>query len=153
MDELEQIKQALRPTLSEAGYELYETSLSKDRNGLTLHICVDRPEPISIDDIVKVSEIINPLLDRIDPIKEPYTLDVSSLGLEKPLKVEDLEKYVGKYVNLHLTNPYKGLNFLEGDLIEANESEIKIAIREKTRRNVVAIKRADIDRARLAIKF
>ena len=127
---LDKVKELLEPTLQKEGYELSDVSLSKGKDGLTLHLVVDRDSPISLDDIVKVSDIINPLLDKEDPINEAYMLDVSSAGSEKPLRLEKLAKYVGEFVNVHLVNPYEGYNFLEGDLKEVTEEEIKLEIRE-----------------------
>lgn len=153
MKETDAVKDMLEPILAKEGYSLASISLSKEEGELTLHVFVDRDEPISLDDIVKVSNIINPILDENDPIKQSYTLDVSSLGAEKPIKLETLEKYVGSYINLHLSHPYKGENILEGDLLETKEEEITLGIRDKSKIKKVILKRADIDKARLAIKF
>lgn len=153
MKETDAVKDMLEPILAKEGYSLASISLSKEEGELTLHVFVDRDEPISLDDIVKVSNIINPILDENDPIKQSYTLDVSSLGAEKPIKLEALEKYVGSYINLHLSHPYKGENTLEGDLLETKEEEITLGIRDKSKIKKVILKRADIDKARLAIKF
>lgn len=153
MDEISKVKEILTPPLLAAGYELYEATLVREKEGLTLHIVVDRDAPISLDDIVKVSGLINPLLDEADPIAEPYTLDVSSLGSEKPIRLERLDHYLHQYVRLHLSRPFHGLNVLEGNLEKVTPSSITLSFREKTRVVQVEIQRADIDRARLAIKF
>ena len=87
---LDKVKELLEPTLEKEGYELADVSLSRNKEGLTLHLVVDRDAPISLDDIVKVSDIINPLLDKEDPINEAYMLDVSRAGSEKPLRLEKL---------------------------------------------------------------
>ena len=83
----------------------------------------------------------------------PYTLDVSSLGAEKPIDLEKLDKYQGKYVNLHLSHPYKGENIIEGDLKEVTSDYVVLTYRIKTRIVEAKIERKDIDKARLAIKF
>lgn len=150
---LDKVKELLEPTLEKEGYELADVSLSRNKEGLTLHLVVDRDAPISLDDIVRLSDIINPLLDKEDPIKEAYMLDVSSAGSEKPLRLEKLAKYVGEFVNVHLINPYEGMNFLEGDLKEVTEEEIKLEIRIKGRKKTLSLARQNIDKARLAIKF
>jgi ribosome maturation factor RimP len=153
MKETEAVKSLLTPVLEKEGFELAEVTLTRDKDGLTLHIFVDRDEPISLDDIVRVSDIINPILDQEDPVDGPYVLDVSSLGLEKPLKLEKLPHYVGKYVNLHLSHPFEGENTLEGDLLEVNEEEVALGIKIKARKKTIRLKRDAIDKARLAIKF
>ena len=153
MGSLDNVKKLLEPTLAKEGFEIFDIALSRTKEGLVLRLVVDKDEPISLDDIVKVSDIINPLLDKEDPIKEAYMLDVSSAGSEKPLRLERLEKYIGEFVNLHLINPHGGANFLEGDLVEASETEIRLQIKNKGRSQLVTLERSNIDKARLAIKF
>lgn len=147
------IKPEISKRLEELNYSLYSIKSFNDKGGTILEIVVDRDESIDLDDIVKVSNELSTLLDEIIKDDNPYTLDVSSLGAEKPIALEKLDKYVGKYVNLHLSNPYKGENILEGDLSSCNDSEVEITYKIKTRSVKVVIKRKDIDRARLAIKF
>lgn len=153
MDEIRKVKDALTEPLLKVGYTLYSVKLQKGKNGLTLEIVVDRDDPISLDDIVKVSDLINPILDEKDPIEGPYTLDVSSLGSEKPIALEKLEKYVDRYIHLHLSHPYSGLNDLEGKLLAVLPDTIELEIREKSRKKAITIARATIDNARLAIEF
>lgn len=152
MDELDKIRALLEKPLEKAGYELAEVKLSRDKDGLTLHVSVDRLAPISLDDIVKVSDLVNPILDKEDPIKGAYTLDVSSLGAEKPLKLDRLSAYEGRYVSLHLSHPYKGENVLEGTLVKAGE-DITIRIRDKTKTKELTFPAKDVDKARLAIEL
>ncbi len=147
------IKTLLDKPIEELGYEIAKVNLKSSKLGLTLEISIDRDEPISLDDIVIVSEKINEILDKEDPIQTPYTLDVSSLGAEKPIKIERLSHYLGKYVNIHITHPVEGKNIIEGDLIDSNDEKTIISYREKTRVKKVEIPTKDIDKARLAIKF
>ena len=94
-----------------------------------------------------------PILDENDPIKDNYFLDVTSLGAEKPIKLEHLDKYINKYVNLHVINPIKGENYLEGNIDSVNDDILILSYKIKTRLVRVEIPRKDIDKARLAIKF
>lgn len=153
MDEIRKVKDALTEPLNKAGYTLYSVKLQKTKNGLTLEIVVDRDDPISLDDIVKVSDLVNPILDEKDPIDGPYTLDVSSLGSEKPIALDRLEKYLHRYVHLHLSHPFKGLNDLEGTLLEVLSDSITLEVKEKSRKKAINIARSTIDNARLAIEF
>lgn len=153
MNEGKLVQEILTGPLSEAGYEIVESILVREKGGLTLRIVVDRVDPISLDDIIKVSDLINPILDEKDPIKEAYTLDISSLGAEKPIKLDKLQDYVGHYVNLHLSNPYKGLNTLEGDILSVGDETLTLEIRDKARKKSVELRLKEIDKARLAIKF
>ncbi len=153
MEEISNVRSLLEEPLKKEGYELVEVKISRDKSGVLLQIVVDRDLPISLEDIVKVSDLINPLLDQNDPIKSAYTLDVSSLGAEKPIKLENLDKYVSRYVNLHLSHPYEGKNILEGSLSEVNDDTLTLLVKEKTKKRSIVIERKYVDKARLAIEF
>ena len=148
-----QIKQLIEPTINKLGYSLESISLIREKGDLFLQIVVDRFDPISLDDIVAISNEISPILDENDPIKDNYFLDVTSLGAEKPIKLEHLDKYINKYVNLHVINPIKGENYLEGNIDSVNDDTLILSYKIKTRLVRVEIPRKDIDKARLAIKF
>ena len=148
-----QIKQLIEPTINKLGYSLESISLKREKGDLFLQIVVDRFDPISLDDIVAISNEISPILDENDPIKDNYFLDVTSLGAEKPIKLEHLDKYINKYVNLHVINPIKGENYLEGNIDSVNDDIVILSYKIKTRLIRVEIPRKDIDKARLAIKF
>lgn len=149
----DQIKELISKQVSELGYDYLDVSFKKENGTLILRITVDKDDAISLEDIVKVNEVISPIIDEADLIKDKYMLDVTSLGAEKPIKLDKLEKYVDKYINIHLLNPYKGENYLEGTLLEVSEKEIVIELKDKARKFKVSINRDNIDKARLAIKF
>ena len=149
----DQIKELISKKVSELGYDYLDVSFKKENGTLILRITVDKDDAISLEDIVKVNEVISPIIDEADLIKDKYMLDVTSLGAEKPIKLDKLEKNVDKYINIHLLNPYKGENYLEGTLLEVSEKEIVIELKDKARKFKVSINRDNIDKARLAIKF
>ena len=151
MEEINRVQEGLKEKLNEIGYELYSFKfLAKTR---MLEVIVDRDEEINLDDITCVSEVISTYLDEHDFTDNPYTLDVSSLGVEKPISVEKLDKYVGKYINIHLSHPYQGENILEGNLDYCDANKIILSYKNKTKLIKCEINRANIDKARLAIKF
>ncbi len=139
--------------IKKLGYNKIEVSFSKEKGTNYLRVFIDKDDVISLDDIVKVNDFISPLLDEKDLIQSEYILDVSSFGAEKKIDLDRLDKYVDKYVNLHLTNPINGENYLEGTLKEVNDKEVTLTYKVKTRVIEVKIMRANIDKARLAIKF
>lgn len=149
----ESVLNLIEKPLLALGYEKVEVKYVKEFGTFYLRVFLDKDDVIDLDDIVKANDLISPILDEADLIENEYVLDVTSFGAEKAIEVSRLEKYVGKYVNLHLSNPYKGLNNLEGDLIAVNEKEVSISIKEKARVKEIILNRNDIDKARLAIKF
>ena len=151
--ELYELTNLIKDKLKEIDYELISLSLKKEKGETILSIIVDRVAPIDMDAIVEVSHFLNDYLDNIDPFDNPYTLDISSLGAEKPLRIEELGLYLNRFIHVHLINPIEGENIYEGDLVEVNEENIKLSFRLKTRVKVVDIKKANISKVRLAIKF
>ena len=151
--ELVKLQELIKSKLSELGYDLISLNLTNNKGEKVVAIVVDRVEPIDMDAIVDLSHQLNDYFDEIDPIEEEYTLDISSLGAEKPLKVEELDKYVNRYVNIHLTNPINGENIYEGTLVEVRENDITLSYRQKTRTKTVDITKTNISKIRLAIKF
>ena len=151
--DLKALEPKLESKINELGYELVSLSLKKEKGDLILSIVVDRVAPIDMNAIVELSNALSSYLDEIDDSKEAYMLDISSLGAEKPLKVESLKDYEGQYVNVHVNNAIDGLNIFEGDLKEVNDESITVEYRIKTRVKKVVILLSNIYKIRLAIKF
>ena len=147
--ELKELKSLINEHVNALGYELVELSYGQD----VLTLVVDKEQEIDMEMIVALTNDLNAYLDELNPFEKPYTLDISSLGAEKPLKVEKLNAYVGKYVHVHLVNPIKGENIYEGDLTSVDDDKIIIAYRQKTRVINLEILKSNIYKIRLAIKF
>ena len=136
------------------GYSEVEVKFVNEFGTNYLRVMVDKDdEVIDLDEIMKVNDIVSPILDEADLIKTNYVLDVTTFGAEKAIDVSKLEKYVGRYVNIHLTNPYKGLNIMEGTLESVDNDKIVISYKEKTRLIKCELVKSTVDKARLAIKF
>ncbi len=153
MEEENKIASLLQQPLKEKGFDLYSVVYHNSSEGMKLEVVVDRVEPIGLEDIVSLSGFISDILDESDPIQGAYTLDVSSLGAEKPIALDKLPLYIGKYVNLHLSHPYKGENILEGTLEKIEEGNLTLSYRAKGKLVQATFPEKDVDKARLAIKF
>ena len=151
--DIKSIESKLKEKINLLGYDFVSLSSKKDKGDLILSIVVDKVEPIDMKSIVSLSEELSKYLDEIDSSSEPYILDISSLGAEKPLKIESLKDYINRYVHVHVINPIKGENIFEGDLVDVKENEITVAVKNKTRVNNIVILLSNIYKIRLAIKF
>ena len=151
--DLKALQPKLESKIRELGYEMISLSSRKEKSDLILSIVVDRVSPIDMNAIVDLSNALSTYLDEIDDSNNAYILDVSSLGAEKPLKVDSLKDYVGRYVNVHVNNAIDGLNIFEGDLKEVNDESIVVSYKIKTRVKEVVILLRNIYKIRLAIKF
>lgn len=149
----ETVKNLIEKPIKALGYDQVEVKYVREFSTQYLRVLVDKDDVIDLEDIVKVNDLISPILDEADLIQNEYVLDVTSFGAEKPIDISKLEKYVSKYVNLHLSNPYKGENIIEGDLISVTDESITLSIRIKSRVKEIVLPRKDVDKARLAIKF
>lgn len=142
----------IEPQLKILGYDLANVSFRKEGANYILRVVIDKDGPVSMDDIVRAGDLISPLLDEADPIKSSYMLDVTSLGAEKPIKLERLERYLNERVNLSLREAVDKKNALEGELFSLTKEEVTIKVDNKKKGNVT-IRRDLIANARLAIKF
>ena len=147
------LEKLIKEKVESLGYELVSLSNRYEQGEKILSIVVDRVEPIDMEAIVEISHSLNEYLDELNPFEDSYTLDVSSLGAEKPLKIEQLDKYLNSYVHVHLVNPVQGENIYEGTLVGLTEEMITLSYRVKTRTKTVDIAKANISKIRLAIKF
>lgn len=87
--------------LDAMGVELVEASIEGPRRRRTLRLTIYRPEGVDLDLCTDVSELVSNLLDELDPIEGSYVLEVSSPGLERPLKKpRDFERAVGETVRI-----------------------------------------------------
>ena len=106
------------PIAQRLGYELVEAEYVKEGPNWFLRIYIDKPGGITIDDCQAMNDEIGPVIDREDPIEGSYFFEVSSPGLDRPLKSErDFEKYKGELVEVNLFAPVNGSKHYEGELI------------------------------------
>ncbi|MCS6913130.1 MAG: ribosome maturation factor RimP [Myxococcales bacterium] len=93
------LEELVRPAVQGQGYELVDLTWKREPGGWVLRLLIDRPAGagrISHHDCVSVSREVSALLDVHDPIPGPYNLEVSSPGVDRPLKrLEDFQRFVG----------------------------------------------------------
>ena len=122
-----EFEKLIEQKVNELGYELISITNHIEKGEKILSIVVDRVEPIDMNAIVEISRVLNDYLDELNPIESSYTLDISSLGAEKPLSKDKLKDYVNRYVHVHLINPISGENIYEGTLVGQDEEKITLA--------------------------
>lgn len=97
--------------------ELVDVEYVKEQTGWVLRVFLDKPDGIDLDDCRRVSLELDQKLDVEDPIPGPYSLEVSSPGLERPLKkASDYERFAGRKVQLRTYSGIHGRKRFEGVL-------------------------------------
>ncbi|MGI6533280.1 MAG: ribosome maturation factor RimP [Peptococcia bacterium] len=105
------------PIVTENGMELVDVEFTKEGGNWYLRIYIDKDEGVDLDDCQKISTLLSDLLDQEDPIEQAYFLEVSSPGLDRPLKREkDFRKYEGHLVNVKTYSLVEGRKKWQGRL-------------------------------------
>ncbi|QNU65740.1 ribosome maturation factor RimP [Ruminiclostridium herbifermentans] len=141
------ITELAKPIVEDLNYELVDVEFVKEGANWYLRIYIDKAGGIGIDDCQAVSERISDILDEKDPIEQSYYLEVSSPGLERPLKTErDFIKYKGELVEIKVFQPIDGKKIFEGELVGLIDGKIVINQEGKTlefeKNKVAIVKRA-----------
>lgn len=132
----DEVEKLITPIVKDLGYFIVDIEYSKKFDGMNLEITIDREGGVDINDCEKVHRAIDEPLDELNPTGDmPYTLSVSSPGLDRPVKNQyDFERNKGKDVEVKLYKKLDGKKTFVGKLTDFNESEVKIDIlgQEKT---------------------
>jgi len=120
------------PLTENLGYELVDVEYVKEGPNYFLRIYIDKPEGVSLDDCQIINNIVEPVLDKEDPISAAYFLEICSPGLDRPLKTDrDFEKYNGEEVELNLFAAVDGVKHFEGVLLGKKDGIITIEVENK----------------------
>jgi len=135
------------------GYELTDVEVKRDRSGYLIRIFADKDGGIGLDELQVVSEEVSAILDAEDPIPASYTLEVSSPGLDRPLRTEkDYRKAVGKLVKLSSYDVVEGRRHWTGRLTAFDEGVVSVTL-EKEGGSVARIPFDKIAHGRLEVEF
>ncbi|WP_010252244.1 ribosome maturation factor RimP [Acetivibrio cellulolyticus] len=138
------------PVVANHYFELVDVEFIKEGTNWYLRIYIDKPGGITIDDCQIISEEISDILDKKDPIEQSYFLEVSSPGLDRPLKKEsDFERFKGELVEVKVFKPIDGRKIFEGNLLGLIDNKIIIKINDTN----MEFERDQVALVRRVIKF
>ena len=130
-----------------------DVEVKKDKNGYLVRIYVDKENGIGLDELQSVSEEVSAILDAEDPIPSAFTLEVSSPGLDRPLKTEaDYKRFVGKLVKLSSYEPVDGRRHWLGRLTSFEEGVVTVTL-EKEGGQQASIPLSKLSHGRLEVEF
>ncbi len=146
----EQIRQLAEPLLTSEGMELILAECLKMRTHWLVRIYIDREGGVTVDDCAQISNQLGDLLDVHDTPPGPYTLEVSSPGLDRPLdRDKDFLKYRGSRVHLRLTEKIEGRRDFRGELVEYEDSDDGKLLVVKVEGKIFRIPRKTVVKANL----
>ena len=160
---LEQIRAIAERVARSRGLEIFDVQFRRESIGWVLRVAIDRPLPaggpdgarpdvgISVADCQHVSDDISAILDVEDAIDHAYTLEVTSPGLDRPLRhLDDFRRFTGSLAKVVVSEPVDGQSHFEGRL-EGVDGDVVLIRLGRTR--LVRVPVSLVSRARLEVEF
>jgi ribosome maturation factor RimP len=146
---IEEIRAFLENIASPMGIEIVDVTFDEKQAALTVFI--ETETGVDLDTCEKFHNAILEPIDELDPTFDaPYTLNVSSPGLDRPFKTQrDFERNLNKEVEVKLFAPIKGKKFLEGVLLDFDDNSVTLQLAKEQ----LKIARNKIAKINKAIKF
>ncbi|MHB1130402.1 MAG: ribosome maturation factor RimP [Ilumatobacteraceae bacterium] len=150
---IERVHLLVAPIVADLGLELYDLEFT----GGVLKIVVDTQVPsgqgVSLDTIALITRLVSREFDHSDPMPGRYTLEVTSPGLERTLRLpRHFQREVGKIVALRLHQTLNGERRIQGHIVAADEVAVTIRTDEATNTDIVVPYQL-IDRARTVFQW
>jgi len=147
---IRQISELVEPILDEMDVELVDIEYLSNHGRWIVRVYVDKEGGITVDDCAGVSREIDAIIEIKDIIPHAYVLEVSSPGLNRPLKKEkDFQRAVGKKIKAKTSVPLKGRRHFTGYLKDFQNDILYLELEDK----VVALSRRDVEKANLVYEF
>jgi ribosome maturation factor RimP len=135
------------------GFELVDVELKRRPGGELVRLFVDKPGGIGLDDLQSVSEEVSAILDAEDPLDTSFTLEVSSPGLDRPLKSEDdYRRFSGRLAKLSSYEPIDGRRHWTGRIMAVDGGLVSVKL-EREGSAVVQIPFEKIAHGRLEVEL
>lgn len=150
----ERVRAIAAPIVRALELELVEVECSGHGARTRIRVFIDKPDGVGLNDCEQVHVSLSHALDVEDPIPHAYMLEVSSPGLDRPLKQrEDIRRSLGKLVSIKLRRPYNGQWRVAGRLVDANERGVTVAFARSDPEQTLDVEWEAIAEARLEVEF
>lgn len=144
------IRELIEPAIDSMGVELDDMELGRMKGKILLRVYIEKQGGVSIDDCEKVSREIATVLDVEDPIPGAYVLEVSSPGLDRPLrKPRDFIRFSGKKIRVVTNEPVDKQTFFVGKIENATDEDVMLVLQKDKK---ITISYNNISKARLEVE-
>ena len=155
---LQRVRELAERVASSYGLEIFDVELKRERGQQVLRVVVDRPGPaakpeesVSIDDCARVAEDLGTLLDVEDVIPTDYTFEVSSPGLDRPLRTaDDYRRFAGRWAKIVTSEPVQRQTAFAGRVKGIEGEDVLF---ESEGKKLMKLPLRLITRARLEVEF
>src|ERR687888_530332 len=121
---VEQVRGLAARVAGSYSLEIFDVQYRREASGMVLRVQIDRPGPaataeesVSVDDCARVSRDLSAILDVEDVVPSAYTLEVSSPGLDRPLRdARDYARFAGRRAKIVMREKIDGQSFFKGQL-------------------------------------
>ena len=149
---MERVRSVAQRVTNDRGFELVDVELKRAAGNSLLRLYVDKPGGIGLDDLQSVSEEVSAILDAEDPIEGHYTLEVSSPGLDRPLRTEaDYRRFAGKLAKLSSYEPFEGRRHWTGRIVGCEGGVVTLELEKGEGEARVPL--AKVSHGRLEVEF
>lgn len=148
------MQEVISPILWTLGLELIDVVCSGQGTRSVVRVLIDKPGGVTIADCEQAHKTLGPALDVVDPFPHAYTLEVSSPGLDRPFqRLQDYQRAIGKLVSLKLRQPLEGQWRISGELVQADEQAVVLAVPITRVPQTITLSREIIAEAKLVVKI
>lgn len=134
------------PLCAAEGMELIHVEYQRETGGRILRLYLEKPDGVSLEDCAEVSRQLSDILDIKLQTQDPYTLEVSSPGADRPVsRPQDFERFQGRRVKIRLARPLNGQKNFTGLIAGYSDQKVWIAVGEET----IGLDHSEITKARL----
>lgn len=147
---LDRVKAVAEPILISEDMELVDVEYRREPVGWVLRLSIDKRGGVTLDDCTRVSHELGRSLDVEDFIPNPYHLEVSSPGLDRPLKNEhDFIRFSGRRIRVKTNDPIGSQRNFKGKLRDCGEGRIEM----ETDGGIIEIPLSNIAKANLEVEL
>ena len=147
---IDNVSQILNSLLGEKGLELFDIQYRREGRGKILRIFIDKQGGVTIGDCTEISRELSTILDVHDIVPGPYTLEVSSPGLDRPLKKPgDFERFKGRRVKIRTIRDIEERRVFVGRLLDFMNDIASVEVDGRT----YLIPYSEVEKANLELDF
>lgn len=125
----QQLLDALAPRAEQEGVEIVTVEVVGAKKAPTIRVFIDTPDGVSFDELSAAQAWINDIMDELDPFPGAYMLEVSSPGIDRPLRtLEHFARFVGETAVVKTAQPLGGRSSWTGTIVSAQNGQVVLDI-------------------------